>query len=154
MWAKHFLRVARSNGWNTHVERIANAAVVLEGEAEMWYNSRAVYWEANARTWGEFEQAFVARFRAPGYLEQLEAALHDPKQGSDEAVASYAERYRCLHAERDAIGGAFPIDALRRYWIMGLTAKLKLDVLKAEPADFDTAVVEATRVERATLLME
>lgn len=91
VWAKHFLCVACSNSWETEATKIANAAVMFEQEAETWSNSRSAHWEHEGSTWAEFEMAFVARFHAPGYLEQLECALHDLKPAADESVASYTK---------------------------------------------------------------
>ena len=82
---KHFLRVVRSNAWDISAAKISNVAVVFEQEAETWYNSRAIHWEDDERTWDEFEAAFLARFRAPGYLEQIQCAMHDPQQVEDES---------------------------------------------------------------------
>ena len=99
------------------------------------------------------EDRLIQRFRAPGYIEQLDEALRSPTQAQGESVNSYEERYRCLFSERAALDASLSLDSLRRYWVMGLLPKFRLEVLKDDATTFDGVTNSARTIERALALM-
>lgn len=153
IWAERFMSVCKASGWVTNEELIAHAAVSLDGEAEVWYDSTVSWIQDYSLAWEEFEEQLIMRFHAPRYAEQLNEALRGPLQAISESVDAYEKRYRCLHAEREALGEGIPLKFLRRYWIIGFRPKFKLDVLKSEPLSLMTRVREAHKIERALALM-
>ena len=119
----------------------------------MWYNAQCVWIEHHRRTWKQFEDRLIQRFCALGYIEQLDEALRSPTQAQGESVNSYEERYRCLFSERAALDASLSLDSLRRYWVMGLLPKFRLELLKDDATTFDGVTNSARTIERALALM-
>ena len=64
------------------------------GEADVWYETDPDWMEDEGRTWDEFVDRFVTRFRPSNYEQQLLEQLMRPKQSDNEGVQKYADRCR------------------------------------------------------------
>ena len=151
-WLAHYGRVARTNGWWTDVALLWNVGVAFEGAAEVWYGSVEAWSLQQGRTWDEFRQAFLRRFKPSHFSELLENSLRTIRQEGDEDIATYAGRFVSLHS-RLPVGGP-SLDALRYCWIRGLARDDWRDRLMMEvPMTFEEARGRSLRLEGAVAIM-
>ena len=151
-WLAHYGRVARTNGWWTDVALLWNVGVAFEGAAEVWYGSVEAWSLQQGRTWDEFRQAFLRRFKPSHFSELLENSLRTTRQEGDEDIATYAGRFVSLHS-RLPVGGP-SLDALRYCWIRGLARDDWRDRLMMEvPMTFEEALERSLRLEGAVAIM-
>lgn len=93
-WIQAFERVARANGWNGHVEKIQSAVSCFTAEADKWVHAEHSWIDHPDTTWETFKDRLTLRFRSDRFNEKLEANLRSIKQGNQESVQTYAERFK------------------------------------------------------------
>src|SRR4051812_25630030 len=139
VWARHYLRVCRSNGWEDDEDKLANITMYFTHEAEVWYDIQANWIETEGRTWEQFMGAFSQRFLPANYMKQLRKQLEKPKQQEHESVRAYTDRYQRLWSQVGRVD--LDLDELMDNWVAGLFPDLKEEVRHFEPATFDGAVL-------------
>jgi len=146
VWLGHYLRICKSNDWTTNAQKLAHVSTSLVGEAEAWYEINAEWIEDDTTTWGDFADQFTSRFRPSDFAEELEERLRTPTQKEGESVRAYADRYKRLRAQ---VGADAPsANICRNYWISGLHAPIKREVLLTEPMSLDAAILRAMTAEK------
>ena len=147
MWLDHYQLITSTNSWDSDALKLRNIPVSLTGEAEQWYAVYAPYIRSGEWGWEDFVERFVERFRPSDYVEELEERLRTPVQMEGESVRAYGDRYKRLHAQ--AAIAALTLNSCRKYWIAGLRNSLRREVIIADPATMDAAIINAMKIERA-----
>src|SRR3954467_6342537 len=77
-WLDHFKLVSTVNGWIDDELKLRNAPVYFTKEAEDWYAVHRRWTQDENRSWREFREEFINRFRPANFQEELEERVRTP----------------------------------------------------------------------------
>ncbi|PNH07731.1 Retrovirus-related Pol polyprotein from transposon [Tetrabaena socialis] len=96
LWIESLEEAASINHWGQE-HLLANARFRLVGTAKQWHNAWKTYGGNAAKTWEGFLAAFCERYAVSD--SELYVRLSSCRQGTDEAVRDYADRYLSLMSQ-------------------------------------------------------
>ena len=145
-WINIIERLARVYGW-TADQKVDVAKCRLSGIAQTWDEGTG----HQTTTWDLFTKAFLERFAVSE--EDMLQQLSSCRQGKNELVRSYADRYRHLLAQ---LGLLSPDDehgtqdkAHKSNFIRGLTKNIRERLHLMLPHDLEDAIKKATYISQA-----
>eukprot|EP00198_Chlamydomonas_reinhardtii_P005847 XP_001695183.1 predicted protein [Chlamydomonas reinhardtii] len=139
-WLDKIERHARVFQWS-NVDKLLVARCRLSGDAQTWESGI----DGDMRDWPEFRAMFLERF-APG-LEELFNRLSNCRQGRNESVRRYADRYRSLVAQLNINPACDP--TYMYSFLRGLHPDVYQQVYLMRPANLDDAITNAIYVREA-----
>src|SRR5688572_7415670 len=143
-WLKNFERAATANKWDDADRKVALASAHLRGTAADWFDGKKTdignNFAAGSNNGNNFEDLFKRRFASETRKNQWYHELTTLRQGSDETVDSYVNKFTKL-AERV---GLTDNDQKKRMIVMGFLPAY-VPLIYSQATDTLDAVIEAAR---------